>query len=100
MPQLSVDVPHQLDQSEAKRRLIEKIADARATAGTQVTDLEENWNDNEASFAFQVVGMKVAGTMAVEPDQVRVKADLPFAAIMFRGMIEQRVRQEIGDALA
>jgi len=43
--------------------------------------------------------MSVTGRMSVEPDRVLVAADLPFAAIMFRGVIEQRVRGEIDGAL-
>jgi hypothetical protein len=100
MPQLSVEVPHALGQQEAARRLKEKIGSAREMFGEQVTNLQEQWDEDVFRFAFDVVGMSVAGTMAVEPQMVKVAASLPLAAIIFRGTIEQRLRDEIGVALA
>ena len=44
--------------------------------------------------------MAVSGTVAVEPDQVKMDAELPFAAMFFKGVIEQRLRHEVGSLLA
>jgi hypothetical protein len=43
--------------------------------------------------------MKVAGTLAVEPANVKLNVDLPFAAMLFKKAIEDRVRQEVGRML-
>ena len=99
MPGLAVEVPHGLGQQEATKRLKQKIGSAREMFGEQVTNLQEQWTEGEFRFSFEIVGMSVTGRMSVEPDRVLVAADLPFAAIMFRGVIEQRVRGEIDGAL-
>ena len=100
MPQLSVEVPHALTPAQAKARLKEKIDSARDSFGGQVNALQEDWDEQGVSFSFQAVGMRVAGRVRVESRRVHVTADLPLAAIMFRGVIEDRVRQELANVLA
>jgi len=68
--------------------------------GDQVSELSEEWDGNTLSFGFKAMGMKVSGTLGVEPSQVRLAADLPLAAMMFKGKIEQRVREELDGLLA
>ena len=99
MPQLSVDIPHELTPGEAARRLEEKFAAARAEYQDRVSDLEQKWSDNIFSFAFRVLGMAISGTIAVEPQFVRLAANLPLAAMLFRGTIEEHIRREMGDLL-
>jgi hypothetical protein len=100
MPQLSVQVPHTLGPDEAVRRLKDKFTLARGLYQGQVQDLHEEWTDHTLSFGFKAVGMKVAGTLAVADAAVNLTADLPFAAMLFKGTIEQRVRQELGELLS
>jgi predicted NBD/HSP70 family sugar kinase len=100
MPQLTLAVPHSLGLDEAMRRLKDKFAAARAEHQGRVSNLREEWRDHTLSFAFQAMGMGVSGTVAVEPSQVKLKADLPLAAAFFKGAIEQRLRQEVNILLA
>ena len=95
MPKLNMETPHALARDEVIRRLNEKISDAKDTYGSQVTDLHEQWNDDTLSFSFGAVGMKIAGTVAVEDSAVILDAELPMAAMMFKGMIEGRIREEL-----
>jgi hypothetical protein len=85
-----------LSREEAARRLKEQAAKARE----QVTDLEEQWNDHTLTFRFKAMGFGVNGTMAVEDAAVKIDVNLPLAAMMVKGMIEHRLRQEIGGVLA
>ena len=96
MPRLALEVPHTLGREEAARRLKEQAAKAR----DQVTDLEEQWNDHTLTFRFKAMGFGVSGTMAVEDAAVKIDVNLPLAAMMVKGMIEQRLRQEIAGVLA
>jgi hypothetical protein len=91
---------HALGQEEALRRLKEKFSVVRDTYRAQVSELVEQWCDNTLSFAFKVVGMKVAGTVTVGASQVQLAAELPLAAMIFKGAIEHRVRSELGNLLA
>ena len=99
MPQLSLDVPHSLGQEEATRRLKEKFAAAHAEYQDQVNNFRQEWRDHTFSFGFQVLGMAITGTVAVEEAVVRLVTHLPLAAAFFKGVIEDRLRQEMGDLL-
>lgn len=100
MPKLSIEVPHLLGQSVAAQRLKDKFAAVRAEYQSQVKGLREEWLDHTFSFAFQTMGMAISGTVAVEAEKIRLAADLPFAAMLFKGTIEERIRQEVGRLLA
>lgn len=46
------------------------------------------------------MNFNLAGTLAVGPDRVDVRGDLPFAARPFKGRIETMIREELGRLLA
>ncbi len=100
MALLTMDVSHQLGLEEATRRLREKLDSVRDQFGGQISNFREEWGDNELAFGFSAVGMKIAGKVAVEATRVRVDAQLPFTAAMFKGLIEQRIRDELEVVLA
>jgi len=100
MPSLTLQAEHKLGRDEAVRRLKEKFSIARDTYGGQLGNLDEQWTDGTLSFGFKVVGMKISGTVAVEESAVKLDANLPIAAMMFKGAIEQRARAELAELLA
>ena len=97
MPRVSIEVPHHLNRDEVVERVRQRTAGARSKFQDQISDFQEQWTDHHAEFSIKVMGMKTTGTLAVEPEKVNVSLELPFAAMLFRGMIESRVRQEIED---
>ncbi len=100
MPQLSLELPHQLGQEEAARRLKDRFNTVSDMYKAHVSDLTHQWNGHTFSFDFHTMGMKIAGTVAVEQAKVKLAASLPLAAMLFKGMIEDRIRQEMGQVLA
>ena len=100
MPQLNMETSHALGREEALRRLKEKISRVKDTYHSRVSDLYDEWREDTLSFAFKAVGMEFAGTVTVEASAVKLSTKLPFAAMMFKGVIEQRIREELGDLLA
>ncbi len=99
MPKLTLDVNHNLGLEEATRRLKEKFSAALAEHRGAVSNFREEWIDHTFNFAFSVMGMAVSGAVAVEPCQVRLNAQIPLAASLFRGTIEQRLREEVASIL-
>ena len=99
MPRLIMEVPHVLGKEEAARRLRDKFDSVRGSFGGQVNDLVETWDGDRLDFGFSTMGMKVAGNVTVGEQDVKMAADLPFAAMMFKGMIESRIRGELGQLL-
>jgi hypothetical protein len=100
MPSLSLSMPHSLGQEEALKRLKAAIEKAKARNQGKVTNLKEDWNDNRLDYSFTTFSFNIKGEVTVEPDQVKLNGSLPFAAMMFKGKIEQTVREELGKLLA
>jgi len=100
MPSMSVTVPHSSTPEEVTARLKGLLEHAKARNQDKVQDLVETWNDNTLTFSFKTFGFNIGGTVVVEPQVVRIDGKLPFAAMMFKGKIEQTVRDELTRALA
>jgi hypothetical protein len=100
MPKLAFNVPHQLSQDEATRRLKQRIADARQSYQQQVSGLEEKWIDGRLDFRFSTMGITVKGHVTSAPAEVRIHADLPLVALPLKGTIEKQVRAELTRLLA
>lgn len=99
MPQWSMEVAHSLGRDEAVRRLQNKFNQVRSQYGSSVGELTETWRDDRFEFGFQTMGMRISGQIEVADTAVRMNCELPWAAAMFKGMIESRVRSELGDLL-
>jgi putative polyhydroxyalkanoate system protein len=95
MPQFHVQVPHELPQQEARERLNRFIDILRQKFQDSVNDLEQNWDGDTLRFQFKTYGIPLKGGIAVEPDKLEVKGDLPFTAVMFRGKIESTIREQL-----
>ena len=100
MPSLSMTIPHALGQDEALTRMKQESKAALEAFGDQVKDLKEDWTDNRVDFSFSAMSFSVQGDMQVNSDCIALNAKLPMAAFMFKGMIEQRLRERLGEVLA
>jgi hypothetical protein len=100
MPSLTISVPHSLSQEEATERLKNFFAKIKERYSDKVSNLEETWTGNTLNYAFSTFGFNIKGDMNVEQGAVNVNGSLPFAAMMFKGKIEQSVREELEKVLA
>jgi hypothetical protein len=100
MPSVNITTPHALGAEEATARLKSLFEKLKERHGDKVSNLEESWSDNKLDYSFSTYGFNIKGDIAVEPDQVKVNGNLPFAAMMFKGKIEQTVREEMEKLLA
>jgi hypothetical protein len=91
MPKISLSIPHQLGQEEAKQRISRLLAEARANSAGHVSDVVENWTGYVDTFSFRARGFAVAGQLDVQPVHVQVDINLPLAAFPFKGRIEQEL---------
>ena len=95
MPQFHVQVPHELSQQEVRERLNRFIDILRQKFQDSVNDLQQNWDGDTLRFQFKTYGIALKGGIAIEPDKLEVKGDLPFSAVMFRGKIESTIREQL-----
>jgi len=99
MATVNIAIPHDLGQEEATRRLQARFHTVKDQFGGQISDLEEEWAPNGLKFGFRVLGLKVSGSVASEPSEVQVAAELPMAAMMFKSTLEQQIRAELSKML-
>jgi hypothetical protein len=100
MPSLTISMPHSLSPEEATARLQTFFGKLKEKYKDQMSNLEEQWNGNKLDHSFSTFGFSIKGDLTVEPNEVKVNGSLPFAAMMFKGKIEQSVRDELGKVLA
>jgi len=99
MPKIELNIPHELSQSEALTRIQNFLPDLKTEHSDKIKDLEESWNGNTGEFKFKISGFKVSGTLQVGEDFVLINGELPFAALLFKGMIENSIREKAMELL-
>jgi hypothetical protein len=100
MPKIQVSVPHRLSQEEAKARISKLIAESRTKFGGQVSDLREAWKGNVDEFSFSAMGFTVDGRLDVQPAEVKIDVNLPWAALPFKGKVETEISKHARELLA
>jgi len=91
MPKINLSVPHRLGQDEAKNRIASLIVDSRSRFAGKVSNVAESWNGYADAFSFEAMGFSVSGKLDVQPAQVLIELNLPFAAYPFKGRIENEI---------
>ena len=100
MPVLKIKVQHSLAPEEAAKRIKKRIAEEVEKQAQYVTELKENSiQPNRSEYSCKVYGFNLDGNFHAEPNQVAVEVNLPFAAMMMKGMIENQIQNALGDAL-
>ena len=100
MPKITTEIPHNLEKEEAATRLRDELDKRRAELEQHVSDLQANWSGEELAYSFSTFGFKVDGTLLVEQDHVKVDANVPLPALMFKGRIQQTIQDEFGKLLS
>jgi len=100
MPSLSMSVAHGLDQEGATRRLKDRFDAIKETYREHIHGLQEAWEQNVLTFGFTTFGVAVRGKVTAEPSEVKVVAELPLTAMIFKGTIEKQIRDELSRILA
>ena len=101
MPKFSVTIDHTLERHEAVLRLKGFSDQIRANLPVELSEVSEQWDDaGNLQFSFQAMGLKIAGEMVTSSIDVQVSGTLPFAAVAFRGAIENQIAEQIRRAIS
>lgn len=100
MPKMNVRVPHHLTETEATSRIKKLIGELKQKFGDRIQNLQEAWSGTGGTFSFETMGFKLSGTLSVSPSEVQIDGSLPFAALPFRGMVEEAIREKAKDLLS
>ena len=100
MPKFGVRVPHNLTKDEARSRLERFIEMLEAKFANQVSDLQQSWDGDTLKFHFKTYGIPLDGGITVAEKELNMAGDLPFAAMMFKGKIEEGFREQLSKAIS
>ena len=101
MPNLTKTYPHSLGKEEAARRIKERIAAEKINKANIASVSKEVWNDPyNLDFAMTLFGYRLDGTLKIEDTEIIVNLNLPFVAMMVKGMIEDQMQQQMDAMLA
>ncbi len=99
MPAFNAEVPHTIGQEDATKRLKRFLDLVAEHYKDQVSALEGNWVDNVLQFSLTTYGFTISGDLVVEEEIVKLDGQLPFAAVPFKGKIQQSIVSELERAL-
>jgi hypothetical protein len=93
---VSITVPHQLGQAEARRRLESGFSSLREqmTGGLPLVSLQERWEADCLHFQGGALGQKVTGRLEVLADAVRIELDLPEILAAIAERVTGRLKTE------
>ena len=101
MPKFSVVVDHEVARDEVVQRLRGFSEHIRRDAPVEVTDVEEVWDcTGNLNFSFKAMGFKISGTMVTCTLKVTIDGNLPFAALPFRGALENQIADKVKEAIS
>lgn len=100
MPTINLTVPHGHSRADAAEKLKSFAEVVRQRYKDQVKDVHEEWREDGMTFGFKTMGVEITGDVAVNDSSADVRAKIPFAAMMFKGRIEQEIRDAMNRALA
>jgi hypothetical protein len=95
MPGFSTQVSHPLDQQSAVAKLKGLVGALESKYKDVASDVQGTWMENVLSFSLKVMGFTITGKVTVEDKLARVEGQLPLAAAMFRGRIEESIKTEM-----
>ena len=91
---ISVALPHDLGEEEAKRRLAKGFSDARTKYPAYLQHAREAWNGNTMEFTASAIGQTVSGRVQVEAKRLLIHIDLPLLLAVFAEHILPHVESE------
>jgi hypothetical protein len=91
---VTVDVPHQLGRTEARRKIEDGMGQVRGQLAGLGARVEDAWTGDRMDFRVAVLGQTVTGRIDVREEDVRVEVDLPWILARLAERVTHRIRQQ------
>ena len=93
MPKVSVAVPHHGDPDEIAAKVCDVLE--KTVKEFQGQDFEADWSGRSATMKFTSLGFPITAAINVDETQVAIDIDLPMAAVMFKGRVEEILKKNL-----
>lgn len=100
MPAFNTEVSHNLGQEAAVEKLKNLVDRVHEKYKDQVSSMTGEWSENVLNFAMTTYGFTISGVVTVKEEVAQLEGQIPFAAIAFKGKIQQSFAHEIEKALS
>ncbi len=97
---MKVILDHNLPQEKAIPCAEKIFKDLSVKYEDEFSDLEQKTEGNKIFFSFRIRGMNISGTITVNENNVTIESKLPFAARIFQGLIENKIRENADEKIA
>jgi hypothetical protein len=92
---IDVSIPHRLGREEARTRLKSGVERLQSQfGGGQVAQVQHNWTDYRADFAFSAMGQGITGRVNVEDEAIKLSVDLPWMLAVLADKIRGKIETE------
>jgi hypothetical protein len=100
MASLNIQIPHELTQEEALARIKTLLVRIKQEQKDNISDVKEEWEGSTGSFQFRSFGQSLAGVIDVTSSNVEINSKLPLTLSLFKGKIEEVIRNKAAQLLA
>mgnify|MGYP002623974604 CR=1 FL=1 len=100
MPSFDTEVPHSLGKEKARALLEQFIEVVKNRYQDQVSDMSGEWTGETLNYSFKAYGFTISGVVTCEDNRVHLTGQIPLAAAMFKGRIEESIRTEVEKVLS
>ena len=97
---MKIELEHNLPQDRAIICAEKIFKDLSEKYEDEFSDLEQKTEGNIILFSFRIRGMNISGTITVNENNVLIESKLPFAARIFQGLIENKIRENADEKIA
>jgi hypothetical protein len=97
---MTIELKHNLDSKKGINCAEKIFKQLSEEYKDEFSDLKQETNGNIIYFSFKIRGMNIKGEIIVEKGKVIIQSKLPFAAKMFQGMIENKIKENADKQIA
>ena len=96
MAKFSKSFKHNLNKDEAVKRLRERISAEKINKSNVANVTKEVWIDPYTlEFAMEVFSYRIDGSLKINDETIDLDVNLPMGAMLFKGMIESQIGQQM-----
>jgi len=96
---MDINIEYFISKQEALQRIKKLIPELKEDFKDQITEIYENWAGDKADFGFKILGFNIKGLFFISEKKLNISANLPFAALPFKGLIESKIREKANELL-
>lgn len=88
---MKMSLPHGKTKTEAAEHLKTHTPKLISRFGSNVSDIQQEWHDNNLILSFKMLSFDVQGRLSVEEETVELDVTLPFLARPLEGTLRDKI---------